>query len=137
MAKPPFSAMSPRKPYILRAFYDWIIDNGQSPYIAVNTALPNVVVPEEFVENSRIILDISPDATIDLNLGIEQITFDATFEHEIKRLSIPMYAIDVIYSGEIGEGVEFEPEEAYEMIIEKARSAQKTSPQKSHLRLIK
>ena len=69
--------MTSSRPYLIRALYEWIVDNGFTPYMLVDTSLDMVEVPRAFVENGRIILNISPEATHSLVLGNEAVTFNA------------------------------------------------------------
>ena len=67
--------MTPRRPYMLRAFYDWLVDNDLTPHLVVAATLPGVRVPVEFVQDGQIILNIAPRAVGNLELGNEAITF--------------------------------------------------------------
>lgn len=105
--------MTPRRPYMLRAFYEWLVDNDLTPHLVVSATLPGVRVPEEFVQDGQIILNIAPRAVGNLELGNEAITFNARFGGRPHSVIVPLYAVQAIYARENGAGTMFEPEEAY------------------------
>ncbi len=105
--------MTSSRPYLLRAIYQWLVDNGLTPYILVNAMAPHVEVPERFVEDGKIILNISEPAVSGLKLENQHIEFDARFSGITHKLFIPMAAVYAIYAYENGRGMMFneEPEE--------------------------
>lgn len=105
--------MTPRRPYLLRAFYDWLVDNDLTPHLVVSATLPGVRVPEEFIQDGQIILNVAPRAVGNLELGNEAITFNARFGGRPHSVIVPLYAVEAIYARENGAGTMFEPEEAY------------------------
>ena len=58
--------MTPSRPYIMRALYEWIVDNECTPYVLVDASMADVMVPRQFVKDNQIVLNISPDAVVDL-----------------------------------------------------------------------
>ena len=110
--------MTPRRPYMLRAFYDWLVDNELTPHLVVEATLPGVRVPEEFVQDGQIILNIAPRAVGLLELGNEAVTFSARFSGRPHSVIVPLYAVQAIYARENGAGTMFEPEEAYMTSLE-------------------
>ncbi len=106
--------MSPRRPYLLRAFYDWLLDNQLTPHLVVDVTLPGVQVPMEFARDGQIILNIAPRAVGNLELGNEEVSFNARFSGSPRQVYVPLYAVVAIYARENGEGTMFEPEPAYE-----------------------
>ncbi|WP_114785096.1 ClpXP protease specificity-enhancing factor [Vibrio tetraodonis] len=106
--------MTPRRPYMLRAFYDWLVDNELTPHLVVAATLPGVRVPEEFIQDGQIILNIAPRAVGNLELGNEAITFNARFSGRPHSVIVPLYAVQAIYARENGAGTMFEPEDAYD-----------------------
>ncbi len=98
------------KPYIIRAIYEWSVDNHLTAQILVNTDYAGVVVPVQYIENSRIILNIHPDAVDQLIIGNFEITFAARFAGKSYRIVIPVAAVMAIYGRENGQGVVFEEE---------------------------
>lgn len=102
--------MTSKRPYLIRACYDWIVDNNLTPYILVNANYPNIEVPEQHVSNGRIVLNISPNACRGLHLENDRILFTARFGGVATQIFLYPAAILAIYAKENGEGMEF-PEE--------------------------
>ncbi|MES9943392.1 ClpXP protease specificity-enhancing factor [Candidatus Thiodiazotropha sp. CDECU1] len=102
--------MSSNRPYLIRALYDWLVDNGMTPYLMVNTEVEGVVVPHQFVEEGRIILNVDPSAVSVLELGNEWISFSARFSGKAEDILLPPHAVMGIYAKENGQGMLF-PEE--------------------------
>lgn len=105
--------MTPRRPYLLRAFYEWLVDNDLTPHLVVAATLPGVRVPQEFVQDGQIILNVAPRAVGNLQLGDDEITFNARFSGRPHVVIVPLYAVQAIYARENGAGTMFDPEEAY------------------------
>jgi len=103
--------MTPNRPYLLRAFYDWIIDNKCTPYLVVDATYPAVKVPQQFVQNGQIVLNVLPSAVGNLQLGNDFVTFNARFGGQPFALSIPVKAVLAIYARENGAGTVFTLEE--------------------------
>ncbi len=99
------------RPYLLRAFYEWIVDNHATPYIVVNAELPGVSVPQEFVENGRIVLNIAMEAVRDLVLTNEHVAFNARFGGIPHDIYIPIRAVAAVYAKENGRGMVFKETE--------------------------
>ncbi len=99
--------MNSSRPYLIRALYEWIVDNSLTPYVLVDTSAAEVVVPQSFVENGRIILNVSPDATHSLVLGNDLITFNARFSGSAMDVNIPVSSVLAIYARENGQGMMF------------------------------
>lgn len=102
--------MTSSRPYIIRALYEWIVENECTPYILVNAFEDGVEVPQEHVKDGQIILNISPVAVQDLNLRNEGIDFEGRFAGIPKRVLVPMQAILGIYAKENGQGMIFDPD---------------------------
>lgn len=105
------SAMTSNQPYLLRAFYEWIVDNDLTPYIVVDATRPMVEVPQEFVKDGQIVLNISPSACVNFMLNNDGLSFQARFGGQPRRLSMPCHAIMAIYARENGAGTVFATEE--------------------------
>ncbi len=95
------------KPYLLRALYEWCTDNGYTPYIVVSVDA-HTRVPMEFVKNGEIVLNISFEATGNLKMDNELITFKARFGGVARELEIPVDNVSAIYARENGQGMAFE-----------------------------
>ncbi len=102
-----------RRPYLIRAIYDWALDAGFTPYLLIAADQPGVTVPSTFVRDGRIALDISPMAVRGLDLQRDPIYFSARFGGSAHDIWVPSGAVLAIYARENGEGVMFgEPEAA-------------------------
>ena len=101
-------ALSPTRPYLLRAMHEWMSDNNQTPLIVVDTKVEDVIVPAEHVQDDRIILNVSWSATQNLVLGNEQISFSARFSGVSFSILVPVNAVQGIYARESGQGMMFQ-----------------------------
>lgn len=99
--------MTPTRPYLIRGLYEWIADNNLTPFIVVNTEIEGVIVPHEYVDGGRIILNIAMMATDDLVIGNNVIEFSARFSGISKDIIIPIAAVLAIYAKENGRGMVF------------------------------
>ncbi len=106
--------MSPRRPYLLRAFYEWLLDNQLTPHLVVDVTRPGVMVPMEFARDGQIVLNIAPRAVGNLELGNDDVRFNARFGGVPRQVNVPMAAVLAVYARENGSGTMFEPEAAYE-----------------------
>ena len=97
----------PTKPYLIRALYEWCVDCGHTPYLAV-TVNARTRVPMEYVKNGEIVLNIGAAAVHKLSMGNEAIEFAARFNGVSRDISVPMDAISGIYARETGQGMAFE-----------------------------
>src|SRR3954467_2614247 len=95
------------KPYLLRAIYEWCVDNGLTPYISVVVDAATRV-PMEYVRDGEIVLNIGPLAASRLVIGNEMIECSARFSGAARELSIPVAAVAAIYARENGQGMSFE-----------------------------
>ncbi len=94
------------RPYLIRALYDWCTDNGLTPYVAVLVD-HTVQVPQDYVKNGEIVLNISFDATSSLKLGNEFIEFKARFAGVARDIMVPINRVLAIYARENGQGMAF------------------------------
>jgi stringent starvation protein B len=101
--------MTSLKPYLIRSLYEWIVDNAMTPYILANADHPHAVLPENFIENNQIILNVSPTAIQNLSLGDDEIEFDARFSGKSLHILAPVDAILAFYAKENGQGMVFDP----------------------------
>lgn len=99
--------MTSSRPYLIRAIYEWILDNQLAPHLLVNTLGPGVNVPAQYVQNGKVILNISPSAVHNLELGNDVITFSARFGGVATFVSVPITAVLAIYAKENGQGMVF------------------------------
>ena len=117
---------SPKRPYLLRAYYDWLVDNSFTPYLVVDATYLGVNVPVEYVKDGQIVLNLSANATGNLQLTNDFIQFNARFKGVSRELYIPMGAALAIYARENGDGVMFEPEEVYDELNSEPDTEQPT-----------
>ena len=97
---------SSTRPYLLRALHEWCTDNGYTPYIAVQVD-EMVQVPQEYVKNGEIVLNVSYDATSSMSLGNDVIEFKARFAGTPREIIVPVDRVLAIYARENGQGMEF------------------------------
>ncbi len=100
----------PKRPYLLRALYDWIVDSELTPYLLVTVDDESVQVPQEYVSEGKIVLNVSPMAVRDLDLGQDAVAFSGRFGGRPFPIHVPMQSVQAIYAKETGEGMMFEPE---------------------------
>lgn len=103
--------MTSNRPYLIRAMYEWINDNGMTPYILVDAGHAGVVVPQQAVKDGRVILNIAARAVTQLSLGDAEIHFLARFGGVSQSVRVPVAAVQAIYAQESGQGMAL-PEEA-------------------------
>jgi stringent starvation protein B len=101
------AAEIPTKPYLLRALYEWCVDNGYTPHLAVKVDSRSQV-PSEYVRNGEITLNISPSAVHKLQMGNELVEFSARFAGVARQISVPVAGVYALYARETGQGMNFE-----------------------------
>ncbi len=104
-------------PYLIRAIYEWCVDNGFTPYVAVKVN-ERTRVPLEYVRNGEIILNLGADATRDLTIGNDMIQFSARFNGVSRELSVPIDAVSGVFAKETGQGLAFQQSPAMPVIGE-------------------
>ena len=97
----------PTKPYLLRALFEWCVDNGYTPHVAVKVD-SRTQVPAEYVKNGEITLNISPNAVHKLQMGNELIEFSARFGGVARQISVPVANVYALYARETGHGMTFD-----------------------------
>jgi stringent starvation protein B len=139
--------MLSNKPYLVRAFYEWIVDSACTPFIVINATMPRCKLPQYFIENGQITLNISPNAIRDLKVTNESIEFRASFSGVVHIVSAPIKAVLAIYAQENQQGMFFDYEEdddttsdwsTTEMPLSQSESVNNAQDKKrsSHLRLV-
>jgi len=101
-----------RRPYLLRAMHEWISDSGCTPHVVVDAAVTGVDVPRQFVQDGKIVLNLSWSATAQLTLGNEELSFSGRFGGAPMSVRIPVEAVLAIYARETGQGMIFTDEDA-------------------------
>jgi len=102
--------MTSNRPYLIRAIYEWISDNQLTPYLLVRANRPRVEVPEHFVQDDKIVLNVAQRAVQGLALGNDEISFSARFGGVATNVSFPPSAVLAIYARENGLGITFDEE---------------------------
>jgi stringent starvation protein B len=104
-------SMTPSQPYLVRAIYEWIVDNALTPYVLVNAEHDATHVPRQYVENGKIVLNLGPVAVNDLDMANDYITFNARFGGTAMDVSFPVASVLAIYAKENGQGMVFNESE--------------------------
>ena len=103
--------LTSNKPYLLRAIYEWVVDNDATPHVVLHADNPLVEVPQQFVENGKIVLNVSPSAAKDLLIDNNGLSFSARFGGKPYSIFAPIGAVLALYASETSEGLSFDPEE--------------------------
>ncbi|QIO05102.1 ClpXP protease specificity-enhancing factor [Acinetobacter shaoyimingii] len=103
--------LTPTRPYLARAIYEWICDNNLTPYLLVDATRPNTDVPTQFVQEGQIVLNILPSAVHQLHMSNDAISFSARFSGASRDIYVPLNAVLGIYAKENGQGLFFDPDE--------------------------
>lgn len=101
------NGMSPSKPYLLRALYEWITDNDLTPHIIVDVEAAELEIPGQAAQDGRMVLNVSAVATRGLDLANDYVSFQARFAGNSQNIWVPMNAILAIYARENGQGMMF------------------------------
>ncbi|MFC1776670.1 ClpXP protease specificity-enhancing factor [Pseudomonadota bacterium] len=125
--------MTTNRPYLLRALYEWITDNGLTPHVLVNAELEGVDVPPHTIQKGKVVLNIATSATEQLHLDNDTIFFKARFSGKPYQISIPMEAVIAIYARENGQGMMFAQDDLPRPPVDGSDDP----PPRSHLKVIK
>lgn len=133
--------LTPTRPYLARAMYEWICDNNLTPHLLVDATRPNTMVPEQFIQDGQIVLNIVPHAVHALQMTNEAISFSARFGGVSRDLYVPIEAVLGLYARENGQGLFFDPNEYSntQVVEDEVKLEQKESEQpkkKPSLRLL-
>ena len=101
-------AMTSNKPYLVRAFYDWIVDNDCTPHVVVNAMAVGVEVPQVYVSEGQVVLNLAPRAVTAFSLNNAAISFNTRFGGVPTDIYVPIHAVIGIYARESGEGMAFD-----------------------------
>ena len=105
-------AMTSSRPYMIRAIDEWVVDNNCTPYILVDALREGVFVPQQYVQDGQIVLNISPSAVMGLNVGNDILSFSGRFGGVSQEVSAPVGAVLGVYAKENGQGMLFDAEES-------------------------
>lgn len=103
--------LSPTRPYLARAIYEWICDNNLTPYLLVDATQPHTDVPVQFVKDGQIVLNIAPHAVHQFHMSNDAITFSARFSGVSQNIYVPIQSVLGLYARENGQGLFFDPDE--------------------------
>lgn len=103
--------MKSNRPYLLKAFYEWIVDSDCTPYIAVDAHVAGVEVPQEFVTDGQIVLNIAPRAVSNFDMNHQSVSFSTRFSGIPIDIIVPVSAVIGIYAHENGQGMVFDVED--------------------------
>ncbi len=98
-------AMTSNRPYLIRAIYEWIGDNGMTPHLLVDATQPGVRVPAQAIKDGQVVLNIAARAVAQLELGNTEIRFLARFSGVSQSVEVPLTAVLAIYAQETGQGM--------------------------------
>lgn len=136
--------MTPKRPYLLRALYEWIVDNDLTPHLVVDATIVGTVVPQNFVSEGQIVLNISPTAVQGLQLADHEVRFSARFGGQPMQVIVPMTAALAIYARENGAGAMFEAEPELDKMpapdeeeTSEADAEHKSAKKKPNLKVVK
>lgn len=110
------NSMLVQRPYLLKAFYNWIVDSECTPHIIVDATQVGVEVPHQFVEDGKIVLNIAPKSVVHFSMDDDAVAFNARFSGQPTQVYVPLYAIEGIYARENGAGSMFPEEPAYKAL---------------------
>jgi stringent starvation protein B len=99
--------MTSNRPYLVKAIYEWIMDNGVTPHVVINAMDETVSVPQQYVDDGQIILNVNPSAVQNLVIDDECIMFSARFGGKPYNIYAPMHTVMAIYAAENGQGMMF------------------------------
>lgn len=116
-------SMNSNRPYLIRAFYEWILDNECTPYVVVDAYYQGVEVPQQFVNDGQIVLNLAPRAVTGLQLDNTEITFNTRFGGVPTDIYLPVNAVLGIYARENGQGMVFQPEPGEKSKKDNAKTA--------------
>jgi stringent starvation protein B len=121
--------MSSNRPYLLRAVYEWISDNGLTPYLLVDARQSGVRVPAHAVKDGQVVLNVAMRAVAELEMGNEAVRFSARFNGVSQQVHVPVLAVLAIYAQENGQGMMFPPEAVAPAAAAETPEATGTSPE--------
>jgi stringent starvation protein B len=127
--------MTKKRPYLLRAMHEWILDNDLTPHIVVDASHEGIVAPPGHDTDGKLVLNVSPTATRGLVLGNDLVTFEARFSGVSQRVHVPLDAVLGIYARENGHGMIFSDEEPSPPGPDKPSSG--GEPKKPTLKIVK
>ena len=133
----------PTRPYLIRAIREWAMDNGLTPQLLVDAGVDGIVIPEGYVQNGKIVLNVHSQAVNDLQLENEFITFSARFGGVSHVINLPIQSVLAVFARENGQGLFFQEEETQHQMEQSADDSkehlpngQSSGPRRPYLRLV-
>ena len=140
---PKDNRLIPPRPYLIRAIREWAMDNGLTPQLLVDAGVAGVAVPEDYVRDGKILLNVHTQAVKALELGNEFITFSARFGGISHAINLPIHAVLAVFARENGQGYFFQEEETEHQMEqsagdseERAPNSPSNGPRRPYLRLV-
>ena len=99
--------MTPSKPYLVRALYEWLLDNEMTPHVLVDANAESVMIPQGIATDGKVVLNLAPSAIQQLEMTNEYLSFSARFSGVAQNVYCPMTSVLAIYARENGEGTMF------------------------------
>lgn len=127
--------MTSSKPYLLRALYEWILDNDTTPYILVDATYEGIIIPAGIANDGKVVLNLAPQAVKDLDITNEHVAFSTRFSSVAEDIYCPMASLLAIYARENGEGMMFPAEEGDDAVETRLEAEEK--PRGPTLKVIK
>lgn len=125
--------MTTNRPYLLRALYEWIADNGLTPHVLIDAGVDGVEVPDHVIHKGKVVLNIAAGATDRLVIDNDTIIFNARFSGKVFAINIPMTAVIAIYARENGQGMKFAKDDTPTAPVDGTDNP----PSRSHLTVVK
>jgi stringent starvation protein B len=119
--------MARLRAYLVQATYDWLVDHEFTPYLMLDAQDPEVDVPEEYIDDGRIILNVGPEAIRGLTIDPDFLAFSASFSGEPLDIYAPIEAVLALYSKETGQGV-YAREDDYGMWVNEGETEEDLDP---------
>jgi stringent starvation protein B len=127
--------MTSNRPYLVRALYQWISDNGLTPYLLVDAAIDEVRVPPGAAKDGRVVLNIAARAVTKFEISNESVHFHARFSGVSQAVYVPMTAVLAVYAQENGQGMMFSADSS--PTDPPPAPPPEEAPKRPHLRVIK
>ena len=131
------------RPYLIRAIREWVMDNGLTPQLLVDAGVDGIVIPEGYVQDGKIVLNVHTEAVKALELGNEFITFSARFGGTSYAINLPIQSVLAVIARENGQGIFFQGEEMQHQMEQSADDSkehlpngQSSGPRRPYLRLV-
>lgn len=129
--------MTSSKPYLIRALYEWILDNGATPHILVDATGDQLIIPPGIASDGKVVLNLSPQAVENLEMANDHVSFSARFNGVAEEIYCPIGSLMAIYARESGEGMMFPLEEDVPAKAGDACADDKDKPKGPTLKVIK